>query len=60
MMWFFSIQWFLAGLMNLINAYYPNGRSSFGRNLDDFLLGAMFGVTLVIFVHYGIGFFTPS
>ena len=59
MMGFFSLQWMLAGLMNFINAYYPNGRSAFGRALYDFLLGAMLGINLVIFVHYGIGFFTP-
>lgn len=61
MLAYFSIQWALAGMLNLLNACSPRAhRGWFVKYLYDFMLGAMFGVQLVIFVHYGIGFFVPS
>ena len=44
MMYFFSLQWMLAGIMNMINAFYPRHTNNFARDLYDFLLGAMLGV----------------
>lgn len=60
MMFFFSLQWLLAGLLNMINAFFPRQTHTHWRDLYDFLLGAMLGVHMTIFIHYGIGFFVPA
>lgn len=61
MLAYFSIQWALAGILNMINAFSPrSNRGWCTKHLYDFLLGAMFGVHAVILVHYGIGFFVPN
>jgi hypothetical protein len=60
MLYLFSLQWLMAAFLNFFNTCQRSQRSVWLTYLHDFVLGAMFGVMIVIFCSYGEGFVTPS